>query len=197
MWAQVGALALAASCGTDLEQAGTGSTTGGASTSVGGTSVTPGPIPASAAGTMSDSGADASADSGAGTGSGDDDTAGVVDGMASSTTGWSTGASTDSDGATESRGSSSETGAPVVPSCAQIYGAAPGYILCVETDTECHFNATTNGTCLDMCMAYGGGCLDAMDNFNDPGLECDVVRPDEDTCMTVRGTELCVCDKPG
>jgi len=80
------------------------------------------------------------------------------------------------------------------PSCADIYGEAPGYVLCVETAVDCAFNATTaGGTCADMCATYGGTCLAAYDNENLPGTECTPIG--EDTCATARQTEICICTR--
>ncbi len=108
----------------------------------------------------------------------------------------STGPGPDDDTTTTTTDPSS-TGEPVPPpSCDELYGAAPDYILCMETERECHFNATTNGHCHDMCMSLGGLCLGAFNNPNDPGDECMIIEPNTDTCSTVRGTEICVCNKP-
>lgn len=78
------------------------------------------------------------------------------------------------------------------PSCDELYGAAPGYVLCMETDDACHFNANTSGgNCTEMCTMLGGVCLDAFDNSD----SCTILRPDMDTCETDRSTEICVCAK--
>lgn len=78
------------------------------------------------------------------------------------------------------------------PSCNELYDQAPGYLLCMETETECHFNANTNGgDCNMMCAAYLGKCIDAFDNSSG----CSIIRPDMDDCDTNRGTEICVCSK--
>jgi hypothetical protein len=79
--------------------------------------------------------------------------------------------------------------------CDQMYGAAPDYVLCWETDTTCAFNAyTAGGDCDSMCSALGGTCVDAHDNPNDPGTECQVIQDDDD-CFTNRTTEICECSK--
>lgn len=109
--------------------------------------------------------------------------------------GTSTGevASTGASGPGSSSGggeSSSSTGAP--PSCQELYGAAPGYELCMETPEECHFAALTNGgDCNAMCGLFGGTCIDAFDN----STGCNIIRPDMDTCETDRGSEICVCSR--
>ncbi|MEX1365223.1 MAG: hypothetical protein AB1Z98_19000 [Nannocystaceae bacterium] len=89
---------------------------------------------------------------------------------------------------------SSSSGSPAT--CDELYGNAPGYVLCEETDTECRFNATTGGgTCNEVCADFGGMCLAAFDNPNDRGRECVVIEPNTDTCATERSTELCVCSR--
>lgn len=113
---------------------------------------------------------------------GDSSTGRVATDEGTSTTDGSTG--TD-------EGSSSGSAA----SCDELYGAAPDYILCMETDTECHFNATTNGNCNDMCAMFMGTCVAAFDNPNSAGQECDIIEPNTDTCDTNRGTEICACSK--
>lgn len=116
-------------------------------------------------------------------------------------TGTETGSTTttggDTDGDTTagiaSAGSTS-SGGPLT--CDELYGNAPGYVLCEQTDRECRFNATTGGgTCNQMCTDFGGTCLAAFDNPNTAGQECIVLEPNKDTCETPRTTELCVCSR--
>jgi hypothetical protein len=99
-------------------------------------------------------------------------------------------------GSTSTGGEPGSSSAGPSPSCDELYGGAPGYILCMESDSECRFNATTGGgDCNMMCAQFLGTCIEAFDNPNDPGDECDIVRPNSDDCNTDRGTELCVCSK--
>ena len=78
--------------------------------------------------------------------------------------------------------------------CDARYGEAPGYLLCTEDTDACAFAATTGGgTCGELCAAYGGSCLAALDNNNDPGAECTPVGVD--ACDTPRQTEICVCSR--
>ncbi len=104
-----------------------------------------------------------------------------------STTSSSTSGST-STGQTGTEGS---TG-PTSPSCDDLYGLAPDYFLCLETDDECHFNATTGGSnCTAMCEMFLGTCLAAFDN----STNCNIIRPNMDHCGTNRSNEICVCSK--
>jgi hypothetical protein len=110
------------------------------------------------------------------------------DASTSATGDASTSSASSSSDASSSDASSSGGG----PTCDELYGAAPGYLLCLETADECHFNATTGGgNCNTMCSLFGGTCLDAFDNSEG----CEVIRPDMDTCATNRSTEICVCTK--
>jgi hypothetical protein len=80
--------------------------------------------------------------------------------------------------------------------CDELFGAAPGYILCMETPDACHFSAITGGgNCDQLCATFGSVCLGAFDNNNVVGQECTVIRPSMDTCATYREVELCVCAK--
>lgn len=94
---------------------------------------------------------------------------------------------------TGSDGASSSSGSAIT--CDEMYGTAPDYILCMETDSECHFNATTNGSCNELCPMYGGACIEAFDNPNTAGQECEANPAAGDTCSTSRTTGLCVCSK--
>jgi len=124
------------------------------------------------------------------TGSTGDMTTGSTGDMTTGSTGdMSTGSTGDM--STGSTGDMS-TGSTGGPTCDDLYGMAPDYILCVETPTECHFNATTGGgNCNEMCASLMGTCLAAFDN----GMACDIIKPNMDDCTTNRTTEICVCDK--
>lgn len=102
-----------------------------------------------------------------------------------------------SEGDQQSTGESNgESSGMQVPSCDDLFGAAPDYLLCAETDQECQFNATTGGgNCDQMCGMFGAACNAAFDNPNSAGQECDIIMPNTDTCATNRGTEICVCAK--
>lgn len=83
------------------------------------------------------------------------------------------------------------------PSCDELYGEAPEYILCAEEAATCTFNARTDGgTCNEMCALYGGTCIRAHDNESTPGTECVANLPAGDDCNTPRSTEICVCSRP-
>ncbi len=84
----------------------------------------------------------------------------------------------------------------VLPACDDTYGQALEYLLCIEDDTTCEFNARTGGgTCDEMCAQFGGVCLGAYDNVSDPGAECDRIVASGDDCFTPRNTEICVCSR--
>ena len=78
-------------------------------------------------------------------------------------------------------------------SCDEIFGTAPEHIPCWETPTTCAFNVDTGGeSCGTVCERFGRACVEAYDNPNDPGDECDV--NEADGCgHTGRSTELCEC----
>ena len=81
-------------------------------------------------------------------------------------------------------------------SCDQIYGTAPGYVLCKETATTCEFNANTNPDCHTICTSYAGQtCLGAFDNPLSAGQECNVKPGSNDDCFTTNSTEICVCSR--
>ena len=162
------------------ELAGSSDGTADASTGPASTSATPTPGSTSA----EDPEMSGSGGQGADTSSDGDTTAGVQLGTSTGETA-STGPTTTG----EEPGSSS--GSPP-PSCDELYGAAPGYLLCMETPDECHFAAATNGgNCNAMCSMFQGTCIDAFDN----SAGCTVLVPNLDDCTTNRGTEICVCSR--
>ncbi len=82
---------------------------------------------------------------------------------------------------------------PAAATCMELYGLAPEYQLCSETPDYCAFNAKTDGgNCQEMCALYGGTCLAAYDN-NDSDV---CISEGEDTCLTNRRNEICVCSRP-
>jgi len=85
------------------------------------------------------------------------------------------------------------------PSCDALYGSASGYILCVETPTECEFYTTLDRvrTCESTCADFGGSCLRRWRDENGAGNEC--VRMDSSSrrCDTTGNrTDICVCTRP-
>ncbi len=89
-------------------------------------------------------------------------------------------------------GGTGSTGASA-PTCDELYGSAPGYLLCDESQDECTFSAQINGgSCSDLCTSFGATCIAAYDNG--AGDSC-VVQSLSDTCFTLRVTEICVCSK--
>jgi len=80
-------------------------------------------------------------------------------------------------------------------SCAEIYDEAEEFALCFESDTECGFSAETPMGCTEVCAAYGGLCIRAIDNSNEEDEECTVLYEVE-PCSMIRSTQLCVCTHP-
>ncbi len=79
------------------------------------------------------------------------------------------------------------------PSCEALFGDAPRFVLCDETETTCSFNALTDGgTCNQMCRSLGSRCVGAIDN---DGNSCREIRGSRDTCDTRRQTEICICER--
>lgn len=138
-------------------------------------------------------------------GSGSATAAGASTGMVTqggTTQGVDPGTSTGNASATSdatSAGSSSEgpmgtsTGDP--PTCAEIFGAASGYVLCMEDASSCAFNVNTGmNSCTTICSTYGETCLDAIDNPGGAGTECTVQGPS--FCdNNSKGTTICVCSR--
>lgn len=97
---------------------------------------------------------------------------------------------------TSTGGVRDETGGTTggLASCDDLYGESLEYLLCTQEVDRCHFSVRTDGaSCETLCAQYGGACLQAFDNPNDPGTECDILG--EDTCQTQRTTEICVCTR--
>ena len=149
---------------------------------------------AQAEGTGSATGADTS-DAGSTQGAQPGTSTGEVASAGGTSTSSEPGTSTGEAASTSTSGEpGTSTGTP--PSCDELFDTAPGYIYCTETDMACHFNATTSGSdCNSMCASLGSTCVAAFDNPNVAGQECDVIRPNTDTCDTDRGTEICACAK--
>jgi hypothetical protein len=100
------------------------------------------------------------------------------------------GAGSTTSGSGGATASSSSTGP--VSSCADDYMMAPGFQLCVETQTYCDFNVNNGGTqsCGDICTALGGGCIRAFDN----GGPCDLFSDADVACNDSHySTTLCRC----
>jgi hypothetical protein len=89
--------------------------------------------------------------------------------------------------------SSSDGAAPAT--CDEIFGAAPGYVLCEFDDTSCRFNVTTGGqSCTTICASYGQTCLDALDNPSTMAEAC-VVQGGSTCGNSSKSTTLCVCTR--
>jgi PASTA domain len=82
---------------------------------------------------------------------------------------------------------------PSNSTCAELFGSAPEFVLCGETETTCSFSACTAGdTCHEMCSRLGSACVGAIDN----STGCEEIPGNTDTCDTSRLTEICVCERP-
>lgn len=96
---------------------------------------------------------------------------------------------------TDEPGSSSDGEVPPV-TCAEIFGGASGYVLCMETEGSCSFNVNTGGnSCTTICSSFGQGCVDTLDNPSAVGQECVIQPTDLDCGSTGKSTTICVCTK--
>lgn len=87
---------------------------------------------------------------------------------------------------------SSSGGMPGV--CDDVFGAAPGYVLCEETPDTCSFNATLAMTSCDaMCMMFGSTCTEAFTNMASDCASIDVATTCDDATAN---DHICVCAKP-
>ena len=78
-------------------------------------------------------------------------------------------------------------------SCDHLFSSVPGYRLCGADENSCTFNANTNKqNCNQICASMGASCLGAFDNHGD---SCEVIAGSQDTCSTIRQTELCQCER--
>lgn len=75
------------------------------------------------------------------------------------------------------------------PPCNTTYGGVSGYVLCLETATECTF-FFTSGSCDSKCQAHGGTCIKAAAEVNNTCTESYST-----TCDTVHGDGLCTCTR--
>jgi hypothetical protein len=183
-------------CGpTPSEVVGTADGSTGSSTGTGSTSGVP--MPGSSS--PGEPGADGSGD--ATSQSVDTDSDGTTQGVQLATStgeaaSTSAATSTGEAASTSTDPAGTSTGEDPGPSCDELFGAAPGYIYCMETPAACYFNANTGGSnCNAMCTMLGSDCVEAFDNPNEAGQECVVIAGSMDTCDTNRGTELCACSK--
>jgi len=81
------------------------------------------------------------------------------------------------------------------PSCNELFGSASGYVLCLENETSCSFNANTGGvSCDGICGSFGAVCLDAIDNPSVVGQEC-IAQGMSFCANAAKGTTICVCSK--
>jgi hypothetical protein len=77
-------------------------------------------------------------------------------------------------------------------SCDEIFGAAPGYLLCTEDPSSCAFNVTLGGAdCNSICAMFGTTCLAAFDN---PVQTCEV-QGNSFCANNAKNDTICVCSK--
>jgi hypothetical protein len=77
-------------------------------------------------------------------------------------------------------------------SCTEIYGRAPGFELCSESDDACTFDVDLgSGDCDAICTTYGGTCVGAFGNASAGGC----TQTGMDDCSYTANTEICVCTK--
>jgi hypothetical protein len=181
---------LLCACGPTPEEvidSGPGEGSSGTGPSDGGSTVTDGP------GTTGPV-ADGSAGSGTGAPQSTSSDGGTTDPVDPGTTapGSSSGEPPGSTGPASTSGepASSSSGDP--PTCDELYGMAPGYELCSESDTECAFDVDSNDdTCTSVCQSYGGTCIDAISNPSGGG--CTENGPAD--CGVMHNTVICICSK--
>jgi hypothetical protein len=90
-----------------------------------------------------------------------------------------------------------DTGTPT-PTCASIYGAAPGYLECAERATECEFYTDLDGTypsCDAMCGRFGGSCLRTYRESETSVANCKYYTGTERDCAAAHDDEICVCTR--
>jgi len=82
------------------------------------------------------------------------------------------------------------TGGSPIASCTSQYGAAPGFVLCKETSTECEFSTVLDSltSCTAVCGGLGGECMTVWRN----GAACEYLP--QETCGTTAYYDvICVC----
>lgn len=90
--------------------------------------------------------------------------------------------------------SSSEGGTPA--SCDDLFGAASGYVLCMEDASSCSFNVNTGGnSCTTICGSFGAVCIHALDNPAAGGGQACVVQGDSFCDNASKADTICVCAK--
>jgi len=88
-------------------------------------------------------------------------------------------------------GSSSSSGSGGAMMCDEMYGAATDYVFCEESEEECSFSVTTANaaSCTMVCESFGGTCVSAADNSDDPCVSVTDTTCDDDTL----GNLICTC----
>ena len=78
--------------------------------------------------------------------------------------------------------------------CDEQFGAAAGYVLCVEAADTCEFFVRTEvaTACTDICPEFGSECVNSFD-ADGAGAECTHVT--EDNCTLTHMTQICVCSR--
>jgi hypothetical protein len=77
--------------------------------------------------------------------------------------------------------------------CIQMYGSAPGFVLCTASADSCSFNASTGvgSSCLVLCESLGGMCIGGFNNGSEPCVEGGMIPCTNDA----NGSDICVCSQ--
>jgi hypothetical protein len=101
-----------------------------------------------------------------------------------------TGSSSGGPPATEDGGSSSSGG--MGATCDELFGTAPGYVLCEDNADNCSFNVTLTMTSCDaLCMMFASTCIEGFTNsatgcVTDGALACDDATTTESVCRCAK-----------
>lgn len=97
-----------------------------------------------------------------------------------------------SSGAPATDGGSSSSGGMMGASCDDVFGTAPGYILCEDNPDNCSFNVMLGMTSCDaLCMMFGATCIEGLTNAmagctTDGVLACDDATTNESVCRCTK-----------
>lgn len=122
----------------------------------------------------------------------------------SSSTGTESGSSSESGGSTTLPADDSSSGPPMTDDggstssggmgsvCDDVFGMAPGYVLCEDNPDNCSFNVMLGMTSCDaLCMMYGATCIEGLTNakagcVTDGVLACDDATTNESVCRCTK-----------
>ncbi len=86
-------------------------------------------------------------------------------------------------------GGTNGSGGSGVVTCTSQYGDAPGFQVCQENETACHFETTTMLQCGQLCEARGGRCYQPFGS----GPPCENISYGGDCYQTPPTPGGCVC----